>query len=85
MLTILTLIGCMTVLVMLLFVIVVIGIHQEPATEELSKQAPSLIAASARRLLGLYVRKPHSPPHGDRAVQDGGAAAPARAGRASST
>jgi hypothetical protein len=65
MLTILILVGCITTLAMLLFVIAVIGIRQEPPAEELSEQAPTLIAALARRLLGLYVRKPYSPPDGD--------------------
>ena len=51
----------MTVLFAILLAIVVIGVRHEPQTEELSEQAPSLIAASVRRLLGLYVRKPDSP------------------------
>jgi hypothetical protein len=63
MLTILTLVvGSVTILVVLLFLIVVIGIRQEPPTEELSGQAPSLIAGFVRRLLGVYVRKPDSLP-----------------------
>ena len=61
MLTILILIGSVTVLVALLLAIVVIGARHEPQTEELSEQAPSLIAAFVRRLLGVYVRKPDSP------------------------
>jgi hypothetical protein len=51
-----------TIFVVLLLVIVVVGIRQEPPTEELSEQASSLIAAFVRRLLGLHVRKPGSPP-----------------------
>jgi hypothetical protein len=63
MLTILTLVvGAVTVLVVLLLLIVVIGIRQEPPTEELSGQAPSLIAAFVRRLLGVSVRRPDSSP-----------------------
>ena len=63
MLTVLVLlIGPMTILVVLLLVIVVIGIRQEPPTEELSEQAPSLTTVFVRRLLGVYVRKPDSPP-----------------------
>jgi NADH:ubiquinone oxidoreductase subunit 6 (subunit J) len=54
-------IGLAAVLVVLLFVIIVIGIRQEPQTEELREQAPSLIAAFVRRLLGAYVHKPDSP------------------------
>ena len=66
MLTILVLlIGSVTILVVLLLVIVVVGIRQEPPTEELSEQAPSLIAVFVRRLLGVYVRKPGSPPNLD--------------------
>lgn len=61
MLTTPILIGCVTILVMVLLVIVVIGIHQEPPAEELSEQAPRLVAASVRRMLGLHVRKPYSP------------------------
>jgi hypothetical protein len=66
MLTILILVvGSVTVLVVLLLVIVVIGIRQEPSTEELSEQAPSLIAAFVRRLLGTCVRKPYTSPNLD--------------------
>jgi hypothetical protein len=61
MLTILILIGSVTVLVVLLLTIVVIGVRPEPQTDELSEQPPSLIAAFVRRLLGVYVRKPDSP------------------------
>jgi hypothetical protein len=61
MLTILILIGSVTVLFALLLVIVVIGIRQEPSTQELSEQAPSLTTVFVRRLLGVYVRKPDSP------------------------
>ena len=55
-------VGSVTVLVVLLLVIVVIGIRQEPPMEELSEQAPSLTTVFVRRLLGVYVRKPDSPP-----------------------
>lgn len=58
-------IGLITILVVLLLVIVVIGIRQEPPSEELNEQALSLIAVFVRRLLGVYVRKPHSSPHLD--------------------
>jgi hypothetical protein len=62
MLTVLVLlIASVTILVVLLLVIVVVGIRQEPPAEELSERASSLIAALVRRLLGLHVRKPHSP------------------------
>jgi hypothetical protein len=62
MLTILILVvGSLAILDVLLLLIVVIGIRQEPRTEELSGQAPSPIAAFVRRLLGVSVRKPDSP------------------------
>ena len=56
-------VGVVMVLVLVLLAIVVIGMRQEPPTEELSMQAPSLLAAWIRRLLGVYVRKPD--PHLD--------------------
>jgi hypothetical protein len=59
MLTILVLgVGAVTTLVLVLLVIVVIGMKQEAPNEELSMQAPSLFAASIRRMVGVYVRKP---------------------------
>ena len=59
MLTILVLaVGAVMVLVLVLLAIVVIGMRQEPPTDELNMQAPSLFAALVRRLLGVYVRKP---------------------------
>jgi hypothetical protein len=45
-------------LVFVVLVVVVVGIRQEPSTQELTRQAPRLIATLARRLLGVYVRKP---------------------------
>ena len=59
MLTILVLaVGDVMVLVLVLLVLVVIGMRQEVPNEELSMQAPSLFAASIRRMVGVYVRKP---------------------------
>ena len=58
MLTILVVVGVVMVLVLVLLAIVVIGMRQEPPTEELSMQAPSLLTASIRRMVGVYVRKP---------------------------
>ena len=59
MLTILLLaIGAVMVLVLVLLGVVVIGMRQEAPTEELNMQAPSLFAASIRRMVGVYVRKP---------------------------
>ena len=65
MLTILVLAaGAVMVLVLVLLAIVVIGIRQEPPTDELNRQAPSLFAALVRRMLGVYVRKPDPVPDG---------------------
>jgi hypothetical protein len=63
--TLALLIVSVTILVVLLLVIVVVSIRQEPPTEALNEQASSLIAVFVRRLLGLYVRKPDSPPNLD--------------------
>ena len=61
MLTILiVLIAFVTIFVVLLLVIVLIGIRQEPPTEELSEQASTLIGTFVRGLLGLHVHKPGS-------------------------
>src|SRR5260370_41894015 len=60
--------GAVMVLVLVLLATVVIGIKQEPPTDELNMQAPSLFAALVRRLLGVDVRKPdpiHDERHGD--------------------
>ena len=45
-------------LVLVVLAVVVIGIRQEPAAQELTKQAPRLIARLARRFAGVYVRRP---------------------------
>jgi hypothetical protein len=37
---------------------VVVGIRQEPPAQELTRQAPRLLARLTRRLLGVYVRTP---------------------------
>ena len=59
MLTILLLaVGAAMVLVLVLFAVVVIGMRQEPSEDELRRQAPSLMAALVRRVLGVSVRKP---------------------------
>lgn len=66
MLTILALlIGSLSILVVFVLIIVVVGIRQEPPTEELSERASGLIAALVRRLLGLHVLKPGSQPNLD--------------------
>ena len=44
-------------LVLVVLAVVVVGIRQEPS-QELTRQAPRLMAGFARRLLRLYVRRP---------------------------
>jgi hypothetical protein len=62
MLTILLLIvGTVMVLVLVVLAVVVVGINREPPAQELTSQAPSVITAWVRRLLGVYVRKPDQP------------------------
>jgi hypothetical protein len=53
-------VGAVMAFVLVLLVIVVVGSRQEPPEDELAEQAPSLVAALVRRLLGVYVRKPDS-------------------------
>jgi hypothetical protein len=45
-------------LVLILLAVVVAGIRREPPAAELSSQAPSPISSMARRLTGVYVRRP---------------------------
>lgn len=66
MLTILILLIVSVTVLTLLLLVVVLGIRQEPPTEELSEHASNLIAAFVCRLLGLHVRKPGSPRNLDR-------------------
>jgi hypothetical protein len=56
-------VGGVMVLVLALLAIVVVGIRQEPPTDELNMQAPSLFAALVRRSLGVSVRKPGRGPY----------------------
>jgi hypothetical protein len=46
------------VLVAILLVVVVAGIHREPSAAELTSRAPSQMASLARRLVGVYIRRP---------------------------
>jgi ABC-type lipoprotein release transport system permease subunit len=48
------------VLVLVLLAVVVAGIRREGHTTELSSRPPSPISALARRLIGIYVRKPYT-------------------------
>ena len=43
----------------LLFAVVVAGIRQEPTNAEMTSRARRPTAALARRLLGVYVRRPY--------------------------
>jgi K+-sensing histidine kinase KdpD len=45
-------------LVLVMLAVVVIGIRQEPSSHELTGEAPRLMARMARRLVGVYVRRP---------------------------
>jgi hypothetical protein len=45
-------------IVVLLLVMVVTGIRQEPTAIELTSRAPRPMAALARRMLGVHVRRP---------------------------
>ena len=45
-------------LVLVVLALIVVGIRQEPPTQELTGQVPRLTARFARRLLGVYVRRP---------------------------
>jgi hypothetical protein len=48
-------------LVLIVLAVVVVGIRREPPAAELSSQAPSPISSMARRLTGVYVRRPEPP------------------------
>jgi hypothetical protein len=45
-------------LVLAVLAVVVVGIRQEPSSQELTGQAPRLVAKMTRRLIGVYVRRP---------------------------
>jgi hypothetical protein len=47
-----------TLLVLVLLAVVAVGIHREPPSAELSTRAPSLTAGLARRMVGVYIRRP---------------------------
>jgi len=50
--------AAIALIVALLLAMVVAGIRQEPADAEMTSRAPGASAALARRLLGVYVRRP---------------------------
>ena len=54
-------------LVLVVLAVVVVGIRQEPPAQELTRQAPRLMASLTRRLLGVYVRRP-----APRSIRSGG-------------
>jgi hypothetical protein len=64
-------------LVLILLAVVVIGIRQEPRSEELSNVAPSPITGLVRRLTGLSVRRPTPTVVRDREQGEGNPAGPA--------
>ena len=45
-------------LVLILLAVVVAGIRREPPAAELSSRPPGVISVMARRLIGVYVRRP---------------------------
>ena len=53
-----SLVLAVSALVLILLGVVVAGIRREPPAAELSSRPPSLISAMARRLIGVYVRRP---------------------------
>ncbi len=78
-------------LVLAVLALVVVGIRQEPPSQELTGQVPRPVARLARRLLGVYVRRPDPPvipgqqrgepsrtAHGPARPPDGHARAPTR-------
>ena len=50
--------ACAMGLVLVVLAVVVAGSRQEPSAQELTRQAPSLMARVARRLTGVHVRRP---------------------------
>jgi hypothetical protein len=66
-------------LVLVVLAVVVAGIRQEPPAQELTRQAPRLMARVTRRLLGVYVRTPDpSVITGQQREEPGHASDPAR-------
>ena len=66
-------------LVLVVLAVVVAGIRQEPPTQQLTRQAPRLMARVTRRLLGVYVRRPdQSVITGQQRGEPGHASGPAR-------
>lgn len=56
--TLLFVAAAVALVAVLLFAVVVAGIRQEPADAEMTSRAQRPTAAVARRLLGVYVRRP---------------------------
>jgi hypothetical protein len=68
-----------TGLVLAVLAVVVAGIRQEPPAQELTRQAPRLMARLTRRLLGVSVRWPDpSVITGQQRAEPGQAPGPAR-------
>ena len=69
-------------LVLVVLAVVVAGIRQEPPAQQLTRQAPRLLARVTRRLLGVYVRTPDPPViTGQQRGEPGHASGPARPDR----
>jgi hypothetical protein len=52
------LVVAVAVLVVILLAVVVAGIHREPSAAELTSRASSQMTRLARRMVGVYVRRP---------------------------
>jgi hypothetical protein len=64
---IVAIISALAVLILaVLLGVVALGIHREPADTELRRKAPSRTAHAARRLVGVYVRRPDEEAKGKR-------------------
>lgn len=57
--------AAVALIAVLLLVLVVVGIRQEPVGTEMARRAPRPTAALARWLLGVHVRRPGGPEDGD--------------------
>jgi hypothetical protein len=57
--TVLILVLVLAAVALVLFIALVVGMRNEPAYNQLSSRAPSLLSTLTRRMLGVSVRKPY--------------------------
>ena len=57
--------AAVALIAVLLLVLVVAGIRQEPSATEMATRAPRATASLVRWLLGVHVRRPGGPENGD--------------------